>query len=391
MWILPFNHQQSSAFALAYVDSKEELNELWEASSELPFMWRSKPLSLPTFWRQWKRAYWMRPLSGRILKLSMHSLFVEKYTASLEDIHVNPSVTLASGREHQIRDTFTRLLVVALKNRGLYGASSKMSRATYHSVSTLYKRTFEKWVTRLRLESTQRKKSELHIEGTGSLFSHWKTPSASECEGGSLKNKPAAGTDPKYKLRDQVNWGTPRSSMLGHQPGKMEKSNLEDQVGKWSTPTTSRSTRASEGYYPNLVEQAKQWGTPTTRDYKDGAAESVENVPVNGLLGRMVHSTQQGTWPTPMSNDARRSGTTANRLKRETLELPEMTHLTDGHQDQVGPSMNGKSRASLNPGWVAQLMGTTSEKIFFVHLATVWLSKPLNLPLSISLKNTESN
>jgi hypothetical protein len=202
-----------------------------------------------------------------------------------------------------------------------------------------------------------------------------------------LKIKPAAGTDPKYKLRDQVNWPTPDCS-----DRRSEKSN---QIGlsnavKWSTQTTNRSTRASEGYYPNLVEQVSQWGTPTTRDYKDGSAESVENVPVNGLLGRMVHATQQETWPTPMTNDARRSGTTKNRLKRSTLELPEMAHLTDGHQDQVGPSKNGKSRASLNPAWVAQLMGTTSEKIFFVPSATQWLNKLPSSHLSTSSENTES-
>jgi hypothetical protein len=31
------------------------------------------------------------------------------------------------------------------------------------------------------------------------------------------------------------------------------------------------------------------WPTPTTRDWKDGTAESVKNVPLNSLLGRAVH------------------------------------------------------------------------------------------------------
>jgi hypothetical protein len=365
MWILPSNLQLSSPCVPEYVDSREELKKHWEESSELPLMWRSKPLLLPTFWRVWKRAYWMQHLSGRILKRSMQDHFVEKYMASLEDIHVSHSLLQESGREQVIQDTFTRLLVVALKNRGLYGVSLKMSRATYHSVSTLYKRTYERWVTRLRLESIQRKKPVHLIEGTGSLFSHWKTPSASECEGGQLKFKPQQNQNVKYKLRDQVSWPTPDTTDTDFCEGVALKGNRRKgpknfyQAVNWSTPVSSRAPRASEGYYPNLVEQAKSWGTPTTRDYKDGAAESVANVPENGLLGRMDLPTQQSI-------------------------------LNAGQQDQVKTNTIGKSRASLNPAWVAQLMGTTSEKIFFVHSVTAWLNKPQNLLSSTSSKNTES-
>jgi hypothetical protein len=243
--------------------------------------------------------------------------------------------------------------------------SLKMSRATYHSVSTLYKRTYERWVTRLRLESIQRKKPVHLIEGTGSLFSHWKTPSASECEGGQLKFKPQQNQNVKYKLRDQVSWPTPDTTDTDFCEGVALKGNRRKgpknfyQAVNWSTPVSSRAPRASEGYYPNLVEQAKSWGTPTTRDYKDGAAESVANVPENGLLGRMDLPTQQSI-------------------------------LNAGQQDQVKTNTIGKSRASLNPAWVAQLMGTTSEKIFFVHSVTAWLNKPQNLLSSTSSKNTES-
>lgn len=36
---------------------------------------------------------------------------------------------------------------------------------------------------------------------------------------------------------------------------------------------------------------------------------------------------------------------------------------------------NGKNREKLNPAWVAQFMGTTLEKIFFVPLVTQSWSK----------------
>jgi len=82
------------------------------------------------------------------------------------------------------------------------------------------------------------------------------------------------------------------------------------------------------------------WGTPTTRDWKDGTAESVKNVPVNGLLGRMVHATY-------------------------------------GQADQVKTSTDG-SRLVLNPAWVMCLMGTRLEKIFFAWREMESLNKQQN-------------
>jgi group I intron endonuclease len=37
-------------------------------------------------------------------------------------------------------------------------------------------------------------------------------------------------------------------------------------------------------------EYGKAWPTPTSRDYKDGSADSCKNVPVNGFLGRVIHT-----------------------------------------------------------------------------------------------------
>lgn len=39
-----------------------------------------------------------------------------------------------------------------------------------------------------------------------------------------------------------------------------------------------------------------------------------------------------------------------------------------GPQSEDSNNTNGKNRGQLNPAWVAQLMGTTSESIFFAHL-----------------------
>lgn len=41
-----------------------------------------------------------------------------------------------------------------------------------------------------------------------------------------------------------------------------------------------------------LSQVVRMWPTPTTRDWKDGTAKSCQNVPSNGLLGRVVHETE---------------------------------------------------------------------------------------------------
>jgi hypothetical protein len=59
-----------------------------------------------------------------------------------------------------------------------------------------------------------------------------------------------------------------------------------------------------------------------------------------------------------------------------TLETAVNRWDIDGQQDRVFSNIHGKSTGKLNPAWVAQLMGTTLEKTFFVPLATAWLSRP---------------
>jgi len=73
------------------------------------------------------------------------------------------------------------------------------------------------------------------------------------------------------------------------------------------------------------------WPTPTTRDWKDGSAQACQNVPANGLLGRVVHM-----FPTPRKQSANGSGPsrTGNKADLKTV---------------VG--------GSLSADWVEWLMG----------------------------------
>ena len=103
----------------------------------------------------------------------------------------------------------------------------------------------------------------------------------------------------------------------------------------WATPTAAiaigTDSTISKGKR-DLRHDVKMWPTPTSRDHKDGTAQSCENVPVNGLLGRAVHM-----WPTPNAADGTGGPGNSGRMGGENLRT----------------AVSG----SLNPTWVEWLMG----------------------------------
>ncbi len=95
MWILPKNHQLSSAFAPECLGSKEELKKhvvKLIGKNQLPqLMWKSKPSPYGIWLSRWSKVYWMQHLFTRTLKPSAEKNFVIKFTESLGDIRANRS------------------------------------------------------------------------------------------------------------------------------------------------------------------------------------------------------------------------------------------------------------------------------------------------------------
>src|SRR4029077_8861405 len=145
-WILPNNHKLSSHFVQGYVASIEDLKELSNhytgLNQPLPFTWKTKCSVLQTWLRAWKRVYWIPHLFGRMLKPSMENLFVEKYTASLEVIHVPHSQQPANEKESMMSDTYGLILKELSKQQTLFGASSKTSMITLPSDMKLSKKAY---------------------------------------------------------------------------------------------------------------------------------------------------------------------------------------------------------------------------------------------------------
>ena len=100
-------------------------------------------------------------------------------------------------------------------------------------------------------------------------------------------------------------WPTPDASVAndGESVESWERRRLKEKA----------KHRNGNGFGNRLTIEVQKWPTPTGRDHKDGDAHSCQNVPVNGLLGRAIH--------------------------------------TDAEEAHVLPS------GSLNPRWVEWLMG----------------------------------
>lgn len=81
--------------------------------------------------------------------------------------------------------------------------------------------------------------------------------------------------------------------------------------------------------------------TPTCRDWKDGTAEACKNVPVNGLLVRVVHHMWPTIHGTAKESYKRRQGPSGNELGRAVLEQERLwptPRATDGsHGGRVTP------------------------------------------------------
>lgn len=147
----------------------------------------------------------------------------------------------------------------------------------------------------------------------------WATIRASDGEKGGPNMKFGAGGQPLPAMAAHSIWQTPVA---------------DDCVDRVKGKVNSRGE-------PKLSAQAIQasWPTPTTRDHKDGAY--CANVPINGLLGRMV-------WPTPRANEGTGAKIPPGRQGGMSLKA---TVNTIGSQAPTG------KRGALNPEFVCWLMG----------------------------------
>lgn len=355
MWILPNNLPALSAYAPEYVDSIEELSELLKHSDgqdPAPWlMWRSKP-SAPTTWlRRWKRVWWIQHLFGRMLKPSQQKSFTEKWTGSLAATHAPVNRWPDCASYISTTDGFGRLYVELSRQCTLWDASSKTWEHTLRARIRLFTAAYDLWVTGLRQDYSARRKWVHHMRGSGSLSSQFPTPSLATARQGQNDYDGRRGQTLIGAARGQI-WTTPTAFEFRDSMEVFEKraAKMKDKHHN------------GNGIGMPLALMVKKWATPTVPTHGRESCPS-------DLKRKSPLLQTQVKWSTPQARDMRSGNRTPESLfKRNTQDLNIQSKVYSlPHQDSN--SMTGKSQEQLNPAWVAQLMGTTLEVIFFGHSA----------------------
>lgn len=376
MWIIP---KTLSAYVPATAELSLELNEL-ASMCEQSLMWRSKPSQSRTWLQRLNKVKWMQLLSGRILKPSMASHFVTKYTESLEVIPVSRSVMQGKEKEPKTPDTFSLIYANTYVQLDLFGASLKTSADTSIWDSTKFTKAFEIWVIMLRRDCLQRQRSARLIREND--CSSWPTPNATEGDRGCCKAKITFdvvgfhreslttglnfGATLSAAINMTKNWGTPRSSDWKGSDRKDEsKWSLTEQTRNWETPTVSRGghTQKDGTTKPKLDQQVKNWLAPKV----PSGGGCPRNTPGGGL--RKLEDQVEVNWPSPTVAEGQKIGNNANYGQIALGNHPAIRGTVkrakkdkgDGQPDQDNLNTNGKNRGQLNPAWVEQLMGLPPE------------------------------
>ena len=170
------------------------------------------------------KQYWLRRLRkedsillqfGQMLRPSLHKTFVEKYTASLVDIHANRLVAQESEKGNKIQDTCGLKSENTPGQLEFNGFSPKTSKDIYRLDSPRSSAIWKKMVSRWRQEYSQRRNAARRIAAKESLS--WATPQASDHVEGARTR-----IDSRQKClgRDLKMWPSPRAGNPGsRKPG----------------------------------------------------------------------------------------------------------------------------------------------------------------------------
>ena len=347
---------------------------------ESSVMWKSNFQQQKSWQNVWKKWPSMRLLSGLTSEPSTLNRGVEKWICSLEGSLASPSASPARENRKTTRETSGLMSDSSLTDLGFQSSFLKMCPESSDTTGKPYDPNYERWVTRLRRDSSQRQRQAPLTRGNDSLS--WRTPAASDPEGGiedwSTQRFQNIDT-PQIKLRDQAaNWPTPNAGPQndGDTNWKERRKRIKEQrkngngfgmtlgmaVTNWPTPTTQetphedmeltdtgrRKTKDGEDSHSlNLQDVTANWPTPNTRDTRRGCNQK-------------QLATEVDKWPTPnasehkyrmQGNSQQSNGLTATARKSLYLSTPRDQETgTDGHT--CSPSCR-----RLNPLFAEHLMG----------------------------------
>ena len=410
MWI----HVPSIPFPS--VPGTEELSLDSEQLSQLEssVMWKSNFQQQKSWQNVWKKRLSMRRLSGLLLKPSTLNRGVEKWICSLEGSLASPSASPGRSLEKMIQETSGPTQPDLLGGLGFQSSFLKMCQESSDTTTTPYDPNYERWVTKLRRDSSQRPRLGPLTRGNDSLS--WPTPTGTERSGTNPNTGKGEGLNKTAK-----NWPTPNTMdelpprseaankerfTTGQRAGRKHPDNLREFVHSemhpknWPTPRVSSANGPSETELEDnnpkrrLETEASLWPTPTVAE-----ADKIGNRPNYGQQGLSNHpaivgyperekmsksragdtnSTNPDQWPTPnalehkyrmQGNSQQSNGLTATSRKSLILSThqdqetgTDGTGSSENTQTLHQPSAKKDTMCSpkcrrLNPAFAEHLMG----------------------------------
>ena len=220
---------------------------------------RGKPIPRPSLSRAWRRASWMKRLSGMTLRPSTAARGVALWISSLRASLVSPGVAPGSdvapatngGCGHPSLGSFARL-----------DRDTCSWRTCHVSLTGGFPSYLGTWPYSGMMRSgtcSQRRRSVRRTSANG--FSSWRTPQVSDAQGG--PHRPESTF--KIKLSDQVTWPTPtaadgRRTSLTHVRGNPTLLGAVRERETWPTPT--KSILYEEDLERARTHGRKLWPTP---------------------------------------------------------------------------------------------------------------------------------
>jgi hypothetical protein len=176
---------------------------------------------------------------------------------------------------------------------------------------------------------------------------------------------------------------TYKESLVAKQVTENQFSNMSlESWNKWVTEQRQEYSQRKKLALLTKENESSSWATPQAFDHvnivrtpeKLAKTRAEKNAGCMNLREQvhypnMDHSRKTAqNWPTIQASEARQGyqdRTNGKKGSQKSLT----TVVIDGHQDQAKLNTNGKSKGSLNPNWVEQLMGLP---VGWTQLPTEW-------------------
>jgi hypothetical protein len=340
-------------FVPAVADSSSESGFHSEAVSAASATLNGKPLR-PRIWSVlWKRASWIRRLSGMTCDPSAATNSADEFISSLADIHASRSHSLADDLDATIRGICGPKSADALARLNRQSCFSRTCQATSASDSMRSPATLKTWATRLRQASLRRRKLARATAENDS--SSWATPTSSIAKGGVPQNSKG-----KRDLRLDVElWPTPLVPSGGRarsqeelarggytEDGKRHQIPLEAMAQYWPTPTISGNNNG-QNHGPKsgtgLRTAAVAWPTPGASDGDKAPRAHKRGNPSLPASAETWCNPSLAEWPTPQARDCKSAHANQETLAKNARPLNEIAvqwstpRATDG--EKGGPNM----------------------------------------------------